>query len=72
MEFSRQECWSSCHFLLQGDLPDAGIELMFPTSLILQVDSLLLEPLQKPLTDPTHPEKSNKLIPNKPRVHPLP
>ena len=45
---------------------------MFPTYLTLQVDSLLLEPSGKPLTDPAHPDKSNKLIPNKPRVHPLP
>ena len=30
MEFSRQEYWSGCHFLLQGDLPDPGIK---PTSL---------------------------------------
>ena len=24
--FSRQEYWSGCHALLQGDLPDPGIE----------------------------------------------
>ena len=29
--FSRQEHWSGCHFLLQGDPPDPGIE---PASLV--------------------------------------
>ena len=31
-----------CHFLHWGDLPDPGIELMSPTSPVLQMDSLLL------------------------------
>ena len=35
MEFSRQEHWSSCHFLLQGDLPDPGMELASLASPIL-------------------------------------
>ena len=26
MGFSRQEYWMGCHFLLQGDLPEPGIE----------------------------------------------
>ena len=33
-----------CHVLLQGDLPNPGMELGSPT---LQVDSLLFEPLGK-------------------------
>ena len=27
--FSRQEYWRGCHVLLQGDLPDPGIELAY-------------------------------------------
>jgi len=34
-----------CHFLLQGDLPDPGIE---PRSPILQADALTSEPPRKP------------------------
>ena len=34
----------SCHFLLQGNLPDLGIE---PGSLALQTDTLLSEPSGK-------------------------
>ena len=30
MEFSRQEPWSGLPFPTLGDLPDPGIELMFP------------------------------------------
>ena len=42
MEFSKQEYWSECQFLLQGmDHPDPGIELGSPS---LQADSLLSEP----------------------------
>ena len=40
MEFSRQE-YLGCHFLLQGNLPDPGIE---PGSPALQADSLPSEP----------------------------
>ena len=29
MGFSRQEHWSGCRFLLEGNLPDPGIELKF-------------------------------------------
>ena len=43
--FSRQECWSGLPCPLPGDLPNPGIEL---ESLVLQVDSLLAEPLGKP------------------------
>ena len=35
-----------CHFLLQGNLPDPGIE---PRSLTLQADALTSEPPGKPL-----------------------
>ena len=42
-EFSRQGYWSG-HFLLQGILPDPGIEPGSPT---LQADSFLSEPLGK-------------------------
>ena len=40
MEFFRQEYWSG-YSLLQGDLPDLGIEPKPPE---LQVDTLLSEP----------------------------
>ena len=46
MEFSRQEYWSGLPFLSPGDLPDPGIE---PRSPVLQVDSILSEPLGSPL-----------------------
>ena len=36
-----------CHFLLQGNLPDPGIELR---SLALQADALTSEPPGKPMT----------------------
>ena len=32
MEFSRQEYWSGLPFPSPGDLPDRGIEPVFPTS----------------------------------------
>ena len=40
MGFFRQEYWSDCNFLFQGDLPDPGIE---PKSPALQADSLSTE-----------------------------
>ena len=40
MGFSRQEYWSGCHFLLQGNLPDPGIELGSPA---FRANSLLNE-----------------------------
>ena len=40
-----------CHFLFQGNLPNPGIELTFPVSLALQVDSLPAKPLGKPLAN---------------------
>lgn len=30
MRFPRQEYWSGCHFLLQGNLPDPGIKSVSP------------------------------------------
>ena len=47
MGFSRQEYWNGLPFLSPGDLPDPGIE---PGSLALQADSLLTEPLGKPIS----------------------
>ena len=46
MGLSRQEYWSGLPFPSPGDLPDPGIELRSPA---LQADSLLSEPLGKPL-----------------------
>ena len=40
--FSRQEYWSALPFPHPGDLPDPGMEPMFPVSPTLQVDSLPL------------------------------
>ena len=37
--FPRQEYWSGCCFLLQGNLPDPGIEPMSPEAPALQADS---------------------------------
>ena len=41
MEFSRQEYWSGCHFLLQGIIPDQGVE---PVSLALAGRFFAIEP----------------------------
>ena len=46
IEFSRKEYWSGLPFPPPGDLPDSGIK---PGSPALQADSLLSEPLGKPL-----------------------
>ena len=40
MGFSRQEYWRGCHFLLQENLPDPGIE---PRSPALHADALTSE-----------------------------
>ena len=45
MGFSRQEYWSGCCFLLQGNLSHPGIE---PRSPALQADALSSEPRGKP------------------------
>ena len=50
MGFSRQEYWSGLSCPFPGDLPGPGIE---PRTFILQADSLLSEPLEKP-PSPTH------------------
>ena len=46
--FSRQEHWSHLSFSSPGDLPDPGMEPMFPVSPALQADSLPTEPSRKP------------------------
>ena len=46
--FPRQEYWSGLPFPFPGDLPDPGIELVPPASLVLQADSLPFEPSEKP------------------------
>ena len=45
MELSRQEYWSGLPFPSPGDPPDPGIE---PWSPVLQADSVLSEPPEKP------------------------
>ena len=47
MKFSRQEYWSGLPYPSPGDLPDPGIEPMFPA---LQADTLPSEPPGKPNT----------------------
>ena len=44
MRFSRQESWHGLPFPPAGDLPESGIQLTFPVSPALQVDSLPTEP----------------------------
>ena len=48
MAFFRQEYWSGLASPFPGDLPDPGIEPMFPVSPALRVDSLPAELLGKP------------------------
>ena len=45
MDFPGKSAGVDCHFLLQGDLPDPGIE---PGSPALQADALPSEPPGKP------------------------
>ena len=47
---SRRGYWNGLPFPSLGDVPLPGIELAFPVSPALQVDSLLPEPSGKPLT----------------------
>ena len=49
MGFSRQEYWSRFLCPPPGDLPDPGIKPMSPVVSALQVDSLTIGPLGKPL-----------------------
>ena len=46
MGFPRQEYWSGLPFLPPGDLPDPGIEPMFPVAPALKVDSLFVVVVQ--------------------------
>ena len=46
MVLSRQEYWSGLPFPLPGDLPDPGIEIVFPA---WQADSLPLSHLESPI-----------------------
>ena len=46
MRFSRQEYWSGLQFPSPGDLPEAGIEPVYPA---LQADSFTSETLGKPM-----------------------
>ena len=50
MGFSRQEDWSELPFPTPRDLPSPGIRPMSPASPALQADSLLSEPLGKPVS----------------------
>jgi len=49
MEFSRQEYWSGLQFPPPGDPPYPGIEPVFFTYLVLQMDSLPAEPTGRAL-----------------------
>ena len=49
MEFSRQEYWRGCHFLLQGILPIQGSNLLLIKSTALAGGSLPLVPPGKSL-----------------------
>ena len=42
MGFPRQEYWSGLPFLPLGNLPDPGMEPMFPVAPALQADSLFV------------------------------
>ena len=44
MGFPKQEYWSVLPFLPPGNLPNAGIEPMYPVSAALPADSLFTEP----------------------------
>ena len=49
MGFSRQKYWSGLLFPSPGDLPDPGIEPVSPEAPVFQAESLLLEPIGKPV-----------------------
>ena len=51
MEFSRQEYWSGLPFPSPGDLPDPGIEPMFPVIPALPGIFFTTEPPGKPFED---------------------
>ena len=50
MGFSKQEYWSGLPFTPPGDVPNPGMEPMYPMANTLQVDSFMGEPPGKPLT----------------------
>ena len=52
MGFCRQEDWNGLPFPSPGDLPGPGTEPVSPVSLVLQADSLPVEPSRKPLFIP--------------------
>ena len=49
MGFSRQENWSGFPFPSPGDLPNPGIKLVSPTSLVLTSGFFTTEPLKAPM-----------------------
>ena len=66
MGFSRQEYWSGLPCPSPGELPNPGIESVFPA---LQADSLLSEPPGKPIRNSYHLHFSFFLMGT--RVHPM-
>ena len=54
--FSRQECWSGCHFLLQGIFPTQGSNPSLLCLLYWQADSLPLSNLESPFLNWTRPK----------------
>ena len=48
-DFTRQECWSGCHFLLQGIVPTQGLNPSLPCLSHQHADSLLFELPGKPI-----------------------
>ena len=56
--FFRREYRSELPFPPPGDLPNPGIESKFPVSPALKADSLLAEPLGKPLGGHNLPDNS--------------
>ena len=62
MGFSRQEYWSGLPCPPTGNLPDPGIERMFPSPPALQEDSLFSEPPGRPLVGIVNTQWINILI----------
>ena len=62
MGFFRQEYWSGLPFPPPGGLPDPGMELTFPVSPTLQVNSLLAEPSGKPFCRDLRNKKGSNLL----------
>ena len=76
MEFPRQEYWTGLLFPSPGDLPDSGIELLSPSSLLYcRWDSLLLSSVQfssVAQSCPTLCDPMNHSTPGLPVYHLLP